>query len=177
MTVDRPLSPDVWADDRVIVADSAIEGRGLYVTQPVRAGTVVMRLGGRLVTSAELAALFAANESDPGAVYVDTITIDDDAHLVMPPGSIAHFGNHSCDPTMWHVGPYELATRRDIAADDELTIDYGASSGADGFVMHCDCGSSSCRGEITSNDWCLPELQRRYDGHWTPALQQRIDRR
>jgi hypothetical protein len=28
------------------------------------------------------------------------------AHLVLPPDTLIHYGNHSCDPTMWHVGPY-----------------------------------------------------------------------
>jgi SET domain-containing protein len=166
--------PEVWADDRVEVRGSLIEGRGLFANGDIAAGTVVLRLGGRLVTTSELLALFAANEDDPDAVYIDTITVDDDAHLVMQPSSVAHFGNHSCDPTLWHAGPYAVVTRRDVVAGDELTVDYGASSGADGFAMDCNCGSPLCRGQITSDDWRLPELRARYSGHWTPALERRI---
>lgn len=134
-----------------------------------------MRLGGRLVSSADLRALIDAAAADPGHGYVDTITVDDDRHLVMPPRSVAHFANHSCDPTLWHVGPYELATRRDVRAGEELTVDYGTNSGAAGFVMDCRCGSPGCRTRVTSDDWRRPELQARYDGHWTPGLQSRID--
>lgn len=136
-----------------------------------------MRLGGRLVASAELEVLIAAAESDPGAAYVDTITVYDDLHLVMPLGSMAHFANHSCDPTLWHVGPYDLAARRHVRAGEELTVDYGTNSGADGFVMDCRCGAATCRGRVTSEDWRRPELRARYEDHWTPALQMHIEQR
>lgn len=72
------------------------------------------------------------------------------------------------------VGPFDIATRRDVIAGQEATLDYGTMSGADGFRMECCCGVSACRGEVTSADWMLEELQERYRGHWVPALQQRI---
>jgi uncharacterized protein len=166
---------DVWVDDRVTVARSSIAGRGLFATEDIGAGVVLVRLGGRLVTTAELFELIDAAENDPGAPYVDTITVYEDAHLVLPAGTVAHFANHSCDPNLWHIGPYELATRLEVRAGEELTVDYGASSGADGFVMECSCGSARCRKRVTSTDWQLSELRARYDGHFTPALQYRIE--
>jgi hypothetical protein len=119
--------------------------------------------------------LISSGEADPAAPYVDTITIYEDAHLVLPPNTLIHFGNHSCDPTLWHVGPYEVATRRDVAAGQEATIDYGTLSGAEGFELACQCGAPNCRGRITSNDWQLADLQDRYRAHWVPELQRRID--
>jgi len=160
----------VWAHPDVEVRTSTIEGHGLFACAPIAAGTVVLRLDGRLVSTAELDALFAT----PHEEYIDTITVDEDVHLVLPPGTIAHHANHSCDPNLWHEGPYEIVARRDIAAGAELTVDYATNSGAPGFVMACRCGAASCRGEITSDDWRLPELQARYRGHWVPALAERI---
>ena len=116
------------------------------------------------MSSSELDALIAAADADPSAPYVDTITVDEDAHLVLPSGSVVHFCNHSCDPTAWHAGLYELTARRDLDLDEELTIDYGTHSGADGFVMTCRCGARECRGRISSEDWRLPVLQDRYVG-------------
>ncbi len=167
--------PDVWVDRRLAVRESPIDGHGLIVTDAIPRGTVLVRLGGRLVTSGELDALIAAANADHAAPYVDTITVYEDAHLVLPPSTLVNFGNHSCDPTLWHVGPYELAARRNLSAGEEATIDYSTQSGADGFVMTCNCRARHCRGRISSDDWRLPELQDRYAGHWTPALQQRID--
>jgi SET domain-containing protein len=158
----------------VIVAKSTIEGRGLFAGEPVETGAVVLRLGGRLVSSAELTELIAQADDDPFAPYVDTVTIAEDAHLVLPAGTTAHFANHSCNPTLWHVNAYDLATRRDVARGEELTVDYATNSGADGLDMVCRCGSPPCRGRITSTDWRRTELHDRYRGHWTPALEARI---
>ena len=127
------------------------------------------------MASTELDALIDAAEVEQDGTYIDTITVYEDAHLVLPSGTVIHFGNHSCDPTLWHVGPYELATRRDVAAGEEATIDYGTQSGADGLALNCHCGAAECRGRITSDDWRLPGLQKRYQRHWVPALQYRID--
>jgi hypothetical protein len=171
----RSPPTDVWIDDRVVVRTSAIDGNGLFAERPIGQGDIVLGLGGRLVDGAELNRLIAAATSDPGAAYVDTITVNNDEHLVLPSRTAVHFCNHSCDPNLWHDGPYRIAARRHIAAGDELTVDYGTNSGADGFVMTCRCATSQCRGTITSDDWRRRELQQRYDGHWTPALQQLID--
>jgi hypothetical protein len=96
---------------------------------------------------------------------------------VLPPGTKIRFANHSCDPSLWHVGPYEIAARRDLQAGGEATIVYATHSGAGGFAMTCGCRSPACRGQVTADDRMLPELQRRYRGHWVPGLQQQIDRR
>ena len=141
----EPPPSEIWADDRVTVRRSPIEGEGLFAAEDVAAGTSLLRLAGRLVPSAELDGVIAAAQRG-GSTYVDTITIYEDAHLVLPPLSIVHFANHSCDPNLWHVGPYEIAARCDIRAGSELTIDYGTISGADGFSMTCSCGSDLCRG-------------------------------
>lgn len=171
----EPL-PEPWTHPALVIGPSQIQGRGLFSAEDLPADTVVVRLGGRLVSTSELTSLMAAAETDPDVAYVDTITVYEDAHLVLPPVTLVHFGNHSCDPNMWVVGPYEMATRRDISAGEELTSDYGATSGAPGFAMACRCGTGLCRGEVTSDDWRLPELQARYQGHWVPALAERITR-
>ena len=164
----------VWVHGEVTVRPSPIAGNGLFATADLAVGTVVIRLGGRLVSSAHLTALIAASSAEPDAPYVDTITVDEDLHLVLPPSTMVHFGNHSCDPTLWHVGPYEIAARRAIGAGEELTVDYGTQSGAGGFSMRCSCRSPLCRGAVSSDDWRRPELQNRYRGHWVPALENRI---
>ena len=164
----------LWVHPQIVVRASVIEGRGLVATEDLPAGEVVLRLGGRLVTSDELGRLIEYADADPAHPYVDTLSVDEDAHLVLPPGSSIHFGNHSCDPNLWHVGPYVIATRRPVGVGEELTIDYGTQSGAAGFAMTCRCGSPMCRGVVSSDDWRLPDLQARYRHHWVPALEARI---
>jgi SET domain-containing protein len=163
-----------WLHEKLAIQESAIEGKGLFATEDLPADLVVIRLAGRLVSSLELASLIDRAKADPSVAYVDTLTIYEDVHLVLPPATKVHFGNHSCDPNLWHVGPYDIATRRRVAAGEELTIDYGTQSGASGFSMTCHCGSPHCRSVISSNDWRLRYLQDRYRNHWVPALEERI---
>jgi hypothetical protein len=167
----------LWIHPHLVVGDSSIDGRGLFAAEDLPTGEIVLRLSGRLVSTDELGRMIERANADPSAPYVDTLTIEEDAHLVLPPKTIIHFGNHSCDPNMWHRGPYEIVTRRAVAAGEELTIDYGTQSGAAGFSMACSCGSSLCRLMVSSNDWHRPELQERYRQHWVPALEARIGAR
>jgi hypothetical protein len=164
----------LWVHPHLFVNNSDIEGRGLFATENFPAGEIVIRLSGHLVSTDELGRLIEHANADPSRVYVDTLTIYEDKHLVLSPGSLIHFGNHSCDPNMWHEGPYEISTRRLVEVGEELTIDYGTQSGAAGFSMGCSCGSRACRGVVSSDDWRLPALQARYRHHWVPALEARI---
>ena len=166
--------PDCWLHPDLEVRASPIEGRGLFARSPIPAGTVVSRVGGRLVTWPQLQDLFAAAAQDPAHPYIDTITVSDDQHLVLPPRHPVGYGNHSCDPNLWWIDAYTLAARQDIATDEEATNDYGTSSGVSNFLMPCACRSPLCRGTITGDDWRRPDLQDRYQGHWIPILARRI---
>ena len=168
------MPSEAWLHPDIEVRESEIHGRGLFAIGSLDAGLVVVRLGGRLVGTEELRGLIARATMD---AYVDTVTIEEDQHLVLPAGTPVHYGNHCCDPTMWHVGPFEVATRRAVGADEELTIDYATNSGDATFTMDCTCGAMLCRGTITAQDWRRPELQERYAGHWIPALAELIGRR
>jgi SET domain-containing protein len=143
---DHELSPDVWVDGRVAVAPSAIQGLGWVAAGDIAAGEVVVRLGGRLVGSAVLDEMLAAAGDDPAA-YVDTVQVADGVHLVLPPGTVAHYGNHCCDPNLGFDGPFVLRAGRDIAAGEELTLDYATCSGP-GLVLDCRCGAAGCRGRV-----------------------------
>lgn len=167
---------DVWVHPGVAVGTSTIAGDGLFATEILPADTTVIRLGGRLVTSTELGELLDMGGADPSSPDVDTITVHEDRHLVLPTATMVHFGNHSCDPDLWLTGPYVIAARRTISTGEELTLDYGTVSGAPGFRMRCRCGRAACRGEVSGDDWRRPELQARYRDHWSPALLANISR-
>ncbi len=106
--------------------------------------------------------------------YVDTITVGDDLHLVLPPRRPNGYGNHGCDPNLWWIDAYTLAARRDIAPGEEITNDYATSTAAADFTMTCACGADLCRGTVTGADWLRPELRERYGEHWIPLLRDRI---
>jgi hypothetical protein len=146
----------------------------LFARADIRPDAIVSRLGGRQVTGRELQQIFAEAAQRRDHRYVDTITVGEDLHLVLPGGQPNHYGNHSCDPNLWWADAYTLVARRPIAAGEEVTSDYATSTGVAGFAMDCACGSSLCRGVITGADWRRPELQARYGDHWIPMLVGRI---
>jgi hypothetical protein len=170
-----PPELDCWLHPAVEVRSSPIAGQGLFARTRIPAGTAVSRLGGRLVNGEELGRLLDAVRA-AGQGYVDTITVTDGSHLVLPPGQPNGKGNHSCDPNLWWAAPYTLVACRDIEVGEEVFNDYATSTGEDGFHMVCQCGAERCRGLVTGRDWQRPELQQRYGDHWVPGLLHRIRR-
>ena len=84
--------------------------------------------------------------------------------------------NHSCAPnTVWQSDDVVVAWR-DIAADEQLTIDYSTSDDTDeGDSWQCNCGAPHCRRYVRGTDWQLPEMQERFKGHFTTYIQGLID--
>jgi len=169
--------PDCWLHPDVEVRRSPIAGDGLFALASIASDTPVSRLGGRLVTGPELDELFAVAAHQPSRQYVDSITVGEGLHLVLPPGNPNGKGNHSCDPNLWWAGAYTLTARRDVAADEELTNDYATSTDSPEFTMACSCRTPCCRSMISGLDWRCADLQQRYGDHWVPGLVQRIRQR
>ncbi|WP_328293698.1 SET domain-containing protein-lysine N-methyltransferase [Kineococcus sp. NBC_00420] len=167
-----PPGPDCRLTPLARVDRSPIEGVGLFATGPLRAGTVVSRFGGRLVSDAEQHRLFA--DAARSGTYVDTLSVGADLNLVLPPDAPQRAGNHSCDPNTWWVDPYTVVARRDVTAGEELTLDYATITDDPDFAMSCSCRALSCRGRVTGRDWRLPTLQVGYGPHWVPILRERI---
>ena len=138
---------EVWADERVAVRASPIHGQGWFAAGDIATGEVVVRLGGRLVPAAVLDEMIEVAGDDPGAGYIDTVQVAEDLHLVLPPATVAHYGNHCCDPNLGFDGPFVLRARHAIPAGHELTVDYAACSGP-GLTLDCRCGAAACRGRV-----------------------------
>lgn len=163
------IEPDCWLHPDVDVRRSDVAGRGLFAARDLPAGTVVARLGGREVDTATLRRLFEGEE------HVDTIALAADRQLVLPPGTDVHFGNHGCDPNLGWADEVTLETLLDVGAGEELLHDYATSTADPDFYLRCHCPSARCRQMVEGTDWRIPQLQRRYAGHWTPYLQSLID--
>ena len=83
--------------------------------------------------------------------------------------------NHSCDPNLGWTPDGALVALRDIGEDEELTVDYATFIDDPSFTLFCHCGTYRCRQVIEGSDWQIPQLQRRYAGHWRPDVQALID--
>lgn len=142
---------------------------GVFARQPIPAGTVLTVWGGRTMPAAEFLAL-APERQRAG------IQVEDDLFLVAPASEPAEHFNHSCTPNAAMSGQIVLVARRPIEAGEEVCMDYAMSDGIIYDEFECDCGTPTCRGRVTGQDWRRPELWARYPGGFSPFLQRRIDR-
>lgn len=122
------------------VQPSGLHGRGLFTSRPFRAGETVGIIAGPLINQAEA----LRRERDDGNFYIYCLA--DDLYIDAIDG-IGRWVNHSCQPsaqvmtrdarTLW------LVAVRDLAADEEITIDY-----ADGQIYDfCRQRNPLCRRE------------------------------
>lgn len=177
--LDKPLhlkAGDVlvpWVSSAVEMRGSSIAGRGMFALRAILPGEEVVRWGGTLYTRAQILAGLA----DPESIAL----VEDDLYLADPAGSPApedYSMNHSCDPNVWMADAITLVARRRVEPGEELTADYALwLYDVDWTLEPCHCGSPLCRGRVSSADWRIPELQVRYAGHFTPYIQQMIERR
>jgi hypothetical protein len=129
----------------VEVRVSAIAGRGWFATGDLPAGQMVLRL----------------SEPVPAGGRVDRLGLG--------------FPNHGCDPNLGWADEQTLVTILPVAGGTELVADYAMSVVEPDWFLRCHCPSYRCRQMVEGTDWQIPQLQRRYAGWWSPAVQQLID--
>jgi uncharacterized protein len=163
-TVSSWISPKARKGD-----PSSIAGRGLFAVEPISANEVVAVKGGHLVDTATMQAL-------PEKLQNSEIQIAEGLHLVALTDEeyepVMLFINHSCEPNVGFAGNTVLAAMRDVEPGEELTTDY-ALFDSQPTTMQCGCGTPSCRGVITGDDWRDPVLQQRYAGWFSRYLADR----
>jgi predicted ester cyclase len=172
----KDYRPTDWIDPRIEIRPSSIHGRGMFATALIQRGEVVTVWGGAFV----LTDRDRVTKRALGALGYTLGTIGEGLYLVamLREGEedVTNLINHSCDPNVWMHDEVTLAARRDIAAGEELTMDYAVIEGSEDWVglFECRCGSPLCRGRFTGKDWRREDLQARYGGHFSPFINERI---
>jgi SET domain-containing protein len=162
-------STEDWVSPKIELRESPINGLGMFAKSPITSGETVVVWGGTFVETEE-----AERARAQGKIVMQ---LDDDVYSIEEPGEDStYFMNHLCDPNVWMDDRVTLVSRRAIATDEELTVDYSLfEANQDGFMgWQCVCGSPQCRKRITGQDWRLLELQARYAGHFLPLIAKRI---
>lgn len=158
---------NMWFDSRVVMRKSPIHGIGVFAAEPIFEGEQLMRVTGGIVYTTED---WKTGKVQLEASMYNESQLDDNLFLAVPK-SIFYYVNHSCDPNYWgdHIA------RRDIQPGEEITTDFALFQAYHAYVLEpCLCGSPLCRGQMTGNDWKLPELQERYKGQFTPYIEELI---
>lgn len=145
-------------DTELRFVDATI-GHGVFATRPIPKGTVTW-VRDALDQTFSPAAL-ARFEPDLRA-QLDRYTYVDGRGDYVLCWDLARYLNHACEATCLSPGyGFEVAVR-DIAADEELTDDYGTLNLDAPF--RCRCGSPKCRGDIGPDDLLL------YGDRWDALL-------
>ena len=130
------------------VNKSNIDNKGLYATQDVKAGTIIIHYKGKLITKKE-------TERNPKydnekAIYLFNLNsrydLDGDFEH-----NTARLINHSCNPNCEVAGKglkLWIYALRDIKKGEELSYDYGFSYDENYKDFVCKCGERNCCGYI-----------------------------
>jgi hypothetical protein len=143
----------------------------MFAREPIAKGETVAVVGGELLHDDEF------RRRTAGVQKYNAIQVDEGLDLLGHPDELAEATiNHSCDGNLWLADEVTIVARREIAAGEELTIDYALFTTADDWVLDadCRCGADVCRRRVTGGDWRLSEVQVRYAGHFSPFLNRRI---
>jgi SET domain-containing protein len=126
------------------VKKSKIDGKGCFTTQPFKKGRKIAEYVGERISRREIKRRLE-NLQRIQICAIDSYWAIDGA----VGGNGTQFVNHSCAPNCFvkivkgHVLFYAL---RDIAAGEELLLDYEYSWHGDDY--QCQCGALTCRGKL-----------------------------
>lgn len=127
----------------------AIAGYGIYALENLLRGEIIFRFEEqpqRLVSHAHIEKHWPADQVAVFRRYAVplngqvSILWDDHPENWAPQ-------NHSCDPNTRYSG-LDVVAIRDIAAGEELTLDYGTLCDENMAPFDCQCGAPNCRGRI-----------------------------
>src|SRR4051812_40639227 len=121
-----------------LIVRSSPTGRGVFATEPIPAGTVLMQFTGPLLRYDQTTPQTLALQIGPDQYIGESGGADDCV-------------NHCCDPNAGLIirgTDVRLIALRDIPADEQVTFDYSTTMDEDDFEFDCLCGSSICRGRI-----------------------------
>ncbi len=76
---------------------------------------------------------------------------------------VSNFINHSCNPNLIYNEDDNIVARRDIAPDEELTLDYGVVVVNIDQPFMCGCAQPNCRKSLLKDDWKKLVLEYKYN--------------
>jgi uncharacterized protein len=146
---------------------------GLFATMDIAKDEIVAVKGGHIVDRKTLreriTPRLGPEEIQIGQdLFIAPVT-DEERELSML------YSNHSCNPNLGVRGEITFVAMRDIRVGEELTHDW-ATTDDDEYSVECECGAANCRKILTGKDWQKPELQKRYAGHFSAYLADKIAR-
>src|SRR5271156_5858674 len=117
------------------VVQNCQTGRGVFATQTIAVGSVIMNYTGPLLKYEQTSSTTLALQIGPDLYIGESGQADD-------------FVNHCCEPNAgMHINGTDvrLVAIADIAPGEQITFDYSTTMDEDDFEFECLCGSANCR--------------------------------
>ena len=163
-----------YVTEKAKVVSSGINGRGVFAIKPIKKDEVIAVWGGYIITQkdfTELSRTCFKNIEDYATKVADGFylvsckkgTLEDD-----------DFFNHSCEPNAGINGHLLMVAMKDIKKGEEITYDYAMTDADFDYSFKCRCGVKNCRKVITTRDWKIPALQRKYKGYFSWYIDDKI---
>jgi hypothetical protein len=135
----------------------------------IEPGELIAVWSGRIIAADELDEL-------PDDIRHHTVQVEEGLYLAsLAPDEPPDYINHSCEPNAGLDGQVAIVAMQQILPGEEVTIDYAMCDGSPYDEFECECGTASCRGHVTGEDWRNPMLWERYGEHFSPYLKRRIE--
>lgn len=135
----------------VYVAESRIQGVGVFAARDFAEGEVVLRMDDSRVVDAQHPLRPELGELERHCDYLEG------GKVILQKSPERHV-NSSCDPNAYarrDEGGSRVVARRAIKAGEEITSDYIIDCHG-GEVWECNCGSARCRRTVVSSFFELP---------------------
>ncbi len=128
----------------VEVRTSAIDGQGAFAAQPIPARRKIGEVRGETVSAQE------AHRRSKGQARIMMIAVSERRAVDASHSADAlRYANHSCRPNAAlkvNQGRVEFYAMRDIATDEEITVNYGETHHRGRLA--CRCGAPGCVGRL-----------------------------
>ncbi|MCB1175814.1 MAG: SET domain-containing protein [Leptospiraceae bacterium] len=170
--IERLLQGPSWYDDRLYVREGQV-GPGVFAMHTIEAGETITCYSGRIVNRAEMEQLPENRQRFNFQVGPDLFQVPLSDTRELP-----DFINHACQPSAGLADSIRLVALRTIQAEEEITLDYATFNSG---VVHgasdnfdCLCASPTCRHQIRSDDFRLPDVERRLFHWYSPYLKELV---
>lgn len=148
-------------------------GKGIFAVERIGKGEVVIDF--TTGPGIYLPLLEAQKHEEAGNHFIIQVSETTFLAAVNGPES-TDYVNHSCEPTCGVRGLVTFVAMRDIPPGEEITFDYAMTESFWMYRMECDCGTPSCRGAVTGNDWKKRTLRKKYRGYFSDYIEKKIHR-
>ena len=140
---------------KVYKSKSSIAGVGMFAGQDIKKDSTILIIKGTMIRDED-------TETDCYLEGPNWIGITDKIWLIIDKDCPAEYINHSCNPNAGIIGKVTLKAMRDIAKDEEITMDYSTTESDETWQMDCGCGNDNCRHVIKSVQFLSKELIGKY---------------